>query len=305
MDFDADIRQQILSRLPRSPEFDTDLAGMKVRDLLVVYANWLSRLVSPQARRVHQSRALHANPLTADSRYAPGLAQIISRITNGEDVTPHLSKRTRKGYQPARAPQRTLRRRQDLDLILNDWGIHHLHLSTEVDTDGFFVKRDGPLLFAAFRPNDAYLIDIVDHESWAREDLLRVIVDEWLDAGIVCKVEGIRGPSISESDRLNLRGAGVGGTVIEIDGRSYSPTAMISSAGTTFNAVRSADKLLSDLTWFQDQIANSADFIPQSLVTAGVTPPQTADLHFEFFESGYGVIERNTGCRLILSKSPE
>jgi hypothetical protein len=89
VDFDADIRQQILAKLPRSPDFDAELAGMRIRDLLTVYANWLSRLVYPQPRQVRESKLLRANPLTSDSRYAPALTQIISRVTNGEDITRH------------------------------------------------------------------------------------------------------------------------------------------------------------------------------------------------------------------------
>jgi len=185
--------------------------------------------------------------------------------------------------------------------LLNDWGIHHLHLSTEIDTDGFFVKRDGPLLLVRFRPNDAYLIDIGDHGSWAREGLLRVIVEEWPNAGLVHKIGGLAAPSISEAGRRDLRGAGVGGTIVEIDGTSYSPAALMSAAGTTFDAVRSADKLLDDLARLRDQIANGVDFVSRSLVAAGIAPPQIPDLHFEFLEKGYGVIERNTGYCFVLS----
>ena len=154
-------------------------------------------------------------------------------MTNGEDITPHLSKRIRTGYQSSSAP--TLQRREDLDLMLSDWGIHHLHLSTEMDTDGFFVKRDGPLLFAAFRPADAYLIDIADHKSWTRADILRIIVEGWPDAGIVHKIEGLTSPSVSESERQRLRNAGIG-AMIEINDATYSPAALMSSAGLTFNS---------------------------------------------------------------------
>ncbi len=299
MDFDIDIREQIFARLPRTPEVDAELSAMATRDLLTIYGYWLSRLVSPQPRQVHESKALLANPLAAETRYAPGLHQIISRVTNGEDITPHLSKRIRTGYQSSSAP--TLQRREDLDLMLSDWGIHHLHLSTEMDTDGFFVKRGGPLLFAAFRPSDAYLIDIADHKSWTRADIVRIIVEEWPDAGIVHKVEGLTSPSVSEEERQRLRNAGIGGAMIEINDATYSPAALMSTAGLTFNSVRSADKLLSDVAWFRDQITNNGSIVASALVEAGITLPPNPDLHFTFLERGYGVVDRNTGSVFRLS----
>jgi hypothetical protein len=298
MDFDIDIREQIFARLPRAPEVDAELSAMATRDLLTIYGYWLSRLISPQPRQVHESKALLANPLAAETRYAPGLHQIISRVTNGEDITPHLSKRIRTGYQSSSAPTR--QRREDLDLMLSDWGIHHLHLSTEVDTDGFFVKRDGPLLFAAFRPADAYLIDIADHKSWTRADILRIIVEEWPDAGIVHKVDGLTPPSVSEAERQRLRNVGIG-AMIEINGATYSPDALMNAAGLTFNSVRSADKLLSDVAWFRHQITNNGSIVASPLVEAGITLPPNADLHFTFLERGYGVVDRNTGFVFRLS----
>jgi hypothetical protein len=174
-----------------------------------------------------------------------------------------------------------------------------------MDTDGFFVKRGGPLLFAAFRPGDAYLIDIADHTSWTREDILRIIVEEWPDAGIVKKIEGLTPPSVSEAERQRLRNVGVGCTMIEINGATYSPAALMSTAGTTFHSVQSADKLLSDLAWFHDQITNNGTIIAGALVEAGITLPPTPDLHFTFLERGYGVVERKTGFVFRLSPADD
>jgi hypothetical protein len=299
MDFDADIREQILARLPRAPEVDAEISAMATRDLLTIYVYWLSRLISPQPRQVHKSKVLLANPLATDTRYAPGLHQIISRVTNGEDITPHLSKDIRTGYQSSSAS--TAQRRKDLDLMLSDWGIHHLHLSTEMDTDGFYVKRDRPLLFAAFRPADAYLIDIADHKSWTRVDILSTIVEEWPDAGIVHKIDGLTSPSVSGAERQRLRDAGIGGAMIEINDATYSPAALMSTAGLTFDSVRSADKLLSDVTWFRDQITKSGSIVASALVDADITLPPSTDLHFTFLERGYGAVDRNTGFVFRLS----
>lgn len=49
-------------------------------------------------------------------------------------------------------------------LTLYDWGIHHLYLGETFSAPGY-VKRTGPVLFAVFRKNDVYFIDIIDHLS--------------------------------------------------------------------------------------------------------------------------------------------
>lgn len=84
-------------------------------------------------------------------------------------------------------PSRCLTGREDRDLMVADWGIHHLHLSSEIDSDGF-VKRGGDLLFAAFGADDAYLIGIYQHlTDWARKEVLGdrrpQLADRWNHAG--------------------------------------------------------------------------------------------------------------------------
>jgi hypothetical protein len=89
--------------------------------------------------------------------------------------------------------------------------------------------------------------------------------------------------------------------MIEINDATYSPAALMSTAGLTFNSVRSADKLLSDVAWFRDQIAKSGSSVASALVEAGITLPPGADLHFTFLERGYGAVDRNTGFVFRLS----
>jgi hypothetical protein len=300
MDFEEDIRQHVLSNLPNKSKFNQDLAAKDASELLIIYGNWCNRLVKAQPRRVHESKVLRANPHASDPQYGPGLAQIIAKLQNGEDISPHLSRRICWGYETAGASGDTLLGRKDLDLMLSDWGVHHLHLSTEVETDGF-VKGSKYLPFAVFQPNDAYLIDIKEHGAWTNTDLVRVIVDEWPDAGLVQEVMGIKGLvySRSETERKMLRDAGIV-TIIEIDGRFYLPTARMSSCGTPLRAVRTADRVFDDIDRFKAQLAEAPAFVSRSIADAGLVPPVDPDLHFQFFDSGYGVVERKTGFQFRL-----
>ncbi|HWY82418.1 MAG TPA: hypothetical protein VNY10_10890, partial [Roseiarcus sp.] len=126
-------RQWVLTNLPydhNDAALVAHLAGLDAHGLLVVYHNWISRLVKPQPRAVHKSKAFQRNPLA--TQRANDLAQIIADIELGRDLKKYLSRDIDRA--PAKAPG--ARRRPDLDLMLNSWSVHHLHISSIVEPDG-------------------------------------------------------------------------------------------------------------------------------------------------------------------------
>lgn len=237
-DLYEDIHRHILTTLPYRPEDRAELEAMHVSDLLILYFNWRSRRVPPRPRTVHISRALPANPLASDPIYKPGIDQIIAMIQAGDDLTPHLSRGIQYGYQGSGPPRET-----HLDPMLNDWGIHHLHLSIEMEPDGF-VKRDGPVLFAAFRPNDAYLIDIMHHGDWVRERVMHLIIEEWPEVGLVTQLPGMSLSALpTEDERKKMRKVGVAAG-FDIGTGIFFPDSLLTTAGTSMKQTEAADNLL-------------------------------------------------------------
>lgn len=53
-----------------------------------------------------------------------------------QPLTPHLSRAVKVAHEPNGAAAK-LNRRKDRDLLVADWGLHHLHLSTAIEADGF------------------------------------------------------------------------------------------------------------------------------------------------------------------------
>jgi hypothetical protein len=302
MNFEEDIRQHVLQNLRRDPRADRELKSKSARDLLIIYGNWLNRLVSTRPRTVHCSTALAANQLASDPRYAPGLAGIETKLRNGQDVTLHLSKDIRYGYDPDAATGSVpLHRHKDLDLLLNDWGIHHLHLSTEVEADGF-VKRDGPLLFAAFRPDDAYFIDIMHHGDWTREHIIEVIVNEWPSAGLIEEMPEVTASAYTptEEDRMKLRKAGMN-VFLQISSKFYRSVSGLALSGISLKTTQWVIQVFNATKWFQKRISDDPKYVVQTISAAGMSAPADPDLHFCFFENGgYGVVERETGFRFRL-----
>jgi hypothetical protein len=180
-------------------------------DLLLAYGTCQSRLIPARPRACHTSAQLLVSPKATEHKAA--LDAIKAEIVAGDDLGPHLSK--------AAAPD------QGLDRMVADFGVHHLHLSTTMEPDGVHFKRSKDLLFAAFRPDDAYLIGVYQHVTdWAREDILATIARNWPEAGIVAELPFVTGLTRQFTDpaRLALQQNGVSVAMIEVDGKVFSTT---------------------------------------------------------------------------------
>ncbi len=67
-----------------------------------------------------------------------------------------------------------------LDLLFNDWGIHHLHLRSDKENPSdYFNGRTGLLLFVKFTIDTAYFLDIKSHDDWSNTDFIRIIQRNW------------------------------------------------------------------------------------------------------------------------------
>jgi len=73
---------------------------------------------------------------------------------------------------------RKLKNLDEIDDLLYDWGIFHLHLGTTLESDGY-VTRTGPLLFGFFDDTNFYFINVMPHGSWTRQEILRTIHRNW------------------------------------------------------------------------------------------------------------------------------
>jgi hypothetical protein len=299
MNIDQDIHDHVLSTLPHKPAEAASLAALSTQELVVRYLNWLSRGVRARPRKVHVSAKLNANPLRSSAQYKGAVDALIAEISTGADLQPHLSRAMTIGYQAPQTGPKKLLAQRDLDLLLNDWGVHHLHLSTTVEADGF-VTRTGPLLFAVFRPDDAYLVDIFKHGSWSDRGVVETIVREWPAAGLIGEAKGALGlahESSSEDIGVN-RSAGTS-TALTIDGRVYIPTG-VSTAGTATVASLDAIGLRKAIRWLVDELATSPTYLTKVLAEHGHLPPPKPDWHFVLMTDGFGVQERQTGIFLRL-----
>lgn len=213
---DQALRDEVLRVLPvASPADRAALEALPTPDMLIHLFNWCSRLIHPHRRLVFRSEALAASCADQDERNAVDL--LCAKLAVGMDVNPHLSRRVKCGYAKRRPGGGD---GENLDLLLNDWGIHHLHLSPIPEMDGFNERTDR-LLFVMMRPGEAYVLMVGDHSSWTDMDLVTAAVRSWPKADLFLELKGcIPGQTMSAADVKVLRKAGVN-AVINVGGAAY------------------------------------------------------------------------------------
>ncbi|MDD1617780.1 MAG: hypothetical protein LUQ28_15185, partial [Methylococcaceae bacterium] len=129
-------------------------------EIIISYLNLLKRSVSCTQRKILKSKEFKC-----PSKFANSLNNIENLIKNGLDITAYLSNKINElDYN---------------DEMMNDWGIHHLHLG-ERGKNGR-IKRTGELLFVKFTHDCAYFIGIYDHSSWTRKNIIEVVHSNWSD----------------------------------------------------------------------------------------------------------------------------
>jgi hypothetical protein len=291
-------RQWVLTNLPYDrgdAALVAYLAGLDAHELLVRYHNWNNRLVKPQPRAVHKSKAFQRNLLA--TQRADDLAQIIADIEYGRDLKKYLSRDIDRA--PAKVPG--ARHRPDLDLLLNYWGVHHLHISSIVEPDGF-VKRDRPLLFVSFTSHASYVIDIMMHGDWTRDHVLEVLASEWPHEGVIHEIKGASTASqITEDQRANLRKNGYN-AAFTFGGKDFMPGSGVMSDRTTMMAWAWAWHVVGKVTALEQALATNPRCLAPVFARHGLEFPGEPEFEFavrEGDEAGVLETKSNTWMNLV------
>jgi hypothetical protein len=270
-------------------------------ELLALYFNRQSRMIPPQRRTVMRSKEFDQNPVVAQRSVA--IAQIISDIERGNELTKYLSRRVRTGFAlPKNPKKKELNKLQHLDPLLNDWRIYHLHLSTTVESDGF-VERDDPLLFAMFRPDTAYLLDVATHGAFADDRLVQIAIENWPEDQLFLEIKGIiglqRGHPYTRDERKKLPSARLA-SFIQVGTRVFSPPGGISTAGTSSQASIWSIRIMRALRKFEEHVLADPSPVIAFIREHGASPSDPPEFEFALFENGFGVIEKTSGFPIRL-----
>lgn len=155
-------RFEIANRIPKFPNDKASLHALQAKslgDLLVAYANWAIRYVSPGPRAV----VVEPSALN-DPRWQTLNGEILALlkvVKDGRDLTPYLSLRPHtRGFTPAAsAPGPGVDRWADKDMLLNVMGYHHFHLDAAPSNK----IRSNEVLFAHVTRTEFTVVGVFDH----------------------------------------------------------------------------------------------------------------------------------------------
>lgn len=300
------VRPFVLKTLPydRSDAATVEaLEAKSIPELLIIYLNWQNRLISIQPRRVFISGALKSNPIYQNS--LSEIEKLFDEVRNGENLAPRLSRQIEIGFclpKKGKSKPLSVSNRPDLDLLLNDWNIHHLHISSEVQPDGF-VRRGNYVVFGIFTPDKAFLIDICDHKQWSDQQMVATAIKSWPNEELFLSLKGISPPrngGFSDDEILQIRQAGVSNWIL-VDGHIFiSRSGGVSTAGTSSAASRKANRIRHLLQEFDDNFEENSERLRAQLIARGI--PATGKLGFEFshFGNSFCVIETSTNAAIAI-----
>ena len=202
MNFFQDLVELLKSELA-SHGYDVS-ASASDESIVRGYLGVLHRSIPAKPRKV-----LESAELVCPANLAAGYAEVKRKAVAGESLIPHQS--------------RLLDDIDYSDPLLNDWGIHHLHLGTTVESHGY-VTRTGPLFFARTTDDCLYAIQIYEHGAWSKREIVEILHRNWPGSIEAYRLKGIVGLQVqyTEQDIKNLRQAGVQ-PLIQVDQAVYAP----------------------------------------------------------------------------------
>lgn len=156
-DFEADLKNQLQTLAGQ--------AGIKlpsnrnIREALIDYLTFQGKLIEPRSRRVLISPEL-LDELPRNPRRSV-INHIAAMASRGDNIN---------CFQSKKVLQTNFH-----DHLLNEWGVHHFHLSLQKDKGGLFVKQTNALLFVYVDDEHFTLLGVDTHRDGVFGDI------KWLE----------------------------------------------------------------------------------------------------------------------------
>jgi len=250
-------------------------------DLLAIARQQLTEEWGPEVQQIPDARVLSSfvdslrrrpavRPRTlwiADNfrcppEHAQGWTILQQKIVNGVDLRPHLS----RGHSFL----------DMLDGLLNEWGVHHLHLgAASPGGNSSHVTRTGPVLFARITEQDFYAINVYPHGSWENSSILESLHRNWPESIRNYRLNGVDGEPLTEKRRRSLRRVNAQVATTVADGTVYMAIGGgVASSGTSMEAAMRSDMLWSDVEQLQVAVQEQLEKLLPQLQKSGYAGQQ-------------------------------
>ena len=261
--------------IARLPQLNGSLDQMNKSVLLYmeILDNWKRATVRPRPRKVHFSDVLTAAPRYSECE--PRILKIQHLLETGSS---ELNDPRRRYF--SRLVERILDRKQQrvrLDRILVEWGIYHFHLG-----EG---KRTKDLLFALVRENDAYFIDVCDHDDFTNVTPLEIAQRNWPQ--LFDDLPGIHGSRFTAEHIGNLRRQNANFSP-DINGLALMPRDMVTCAGGTARILTECDWMMVTLLENQRQLCTPGSELRRQLANVVRIAEDVMDLEVVDDDNNFG-----------------
>lgn len=236
----AQLQAEMARMLPTRSEREKDaFAALDVHEQAWRFMNWQSRFVHPHPRQINKANGFDDLPAVRANR--PDVDALLASLARGDEVNAHLSDKIMKGYclhLPGRKDG------LDFDLLLNNWGIHHLHLDQAPGKDGF-TARTKELLYVILGRGVAFVLAVAPHGEWTNRRLIEATVQSWPNQGLFVALSVRPGREWPEKEHQKLRKAGAS-TAAVVDDQCWMSgvTGGMSTALVSCRVVRETSQLL-------------------------------------------------------------
>ncbi|WP_321421698.1 hypothetical protein [uncultured Methanobacterium sp.] len=267
MDFSIDLEGIILQK---AKQLGISINYTDVHELLRKYINIKTKLIDNNPRKVFYSSELQSKIL--NEPYFNVLKKIEKKFEEGDDINPYLS---RQSLKP-----------DSQDGLLNDWGIHHLHLSdTKRSPNDQFYSRSDYLLMVIVGNDFVCFLDVRPHSEsnpnnpnyplWVRNELLEIIQKNWEKLLEPYEYKGQKPlKKYTEEEHFELRDAGLIVDAVVGD-KVYAPMGGgVSTARTGLSQTLYADRILNTICDAQIKIKNNPEEIKSRMKKSGILPSE-------------------------------
>jgi hypothetical protein len=219
-----------LARQHLSNDWGAEVQNISDEDIVMAFLDARRRRPASRPRKLWI-----ADDFSYPPEFAAGWQALQDEVTQGADLWPRMSGRHLS--------------LDNLDGLLNEWGIHHFHLGTAPKPDGSgLIERTGPVVFARVTENDFYAINLYHHGHWEETSVLESLHRNWRDTIRQYRLSGIAGEPLTGTERRNLRNVNVQAPTAVADGTVYMAIGGgVVSSGASSRAVMGADMMESDI----------------------------------------------------------
>lgn len=295
INYENDLREIALNLL--------DSAGVyyKSKDdtnrLVIRYYTFCEKYVFPTRRAVYVSEELQSKIGTLPLAIRAALIKMQQWVEAGEDINCFQSKglygKGSRDYQNAL------------------YGVIHLHLSASKDDakpvilNDRFSKRSEYLLFAKFKNDAAYFIDVLHHPEiltpnnqagieWTSSTILLILENNWPELIENTKIPGATmivgaGKPYNQTD-LDIAALTANGITTFIQGKDglYLPNLGVASSGDSIMAVKRATNLWNKCAaykkWYDEHYIEVWQDFERMLTSLKKAIPDSFDIHIDLLE---------------------